>query len=103
MPIAGIACANCAGNNWRPFHLIRKRLFRNRELCKSLTLRYFMRRFILTRSGLGKVREFVNWEFDGLSVVEEAAADIIALEEARRVLNRGRIRTAKTVADTSVA
>ncbi len=45
-----------------------------------------MRRFILTGApGSGKTAIIRQLEFDGFSVVEEAATDIIALEQARGV------------------
>jgi len=45
-----------------------------------------MRRFILTGApGSGKTAIIRQLELDGFSVVEEAATDIIALEQARGV------------------
>jgi predicted ATPase len=51
-----------------------------------------MRGFVLTGTpGSGKTAIIRQLELDGFSVVEEAATDIIALEQARGVAERGRM------------
>jgi len=49
-----------------------------------------MKRFVLTGApGAGKSVILRQLELDGFSVVEEAATDLIALAQARALLNRG--------------
>ena len=52
-----------------------------------------MKRFILTGApGAGKTAIIRQLEIDRLSVVEEAATDVITLEQARCVADRGQSR-----------